>query len=244
MRKLLTSFTAIYIFLNLFAVAEAHSVLIKRPVTNLAEQTRPVANFSAVAAAGAFNVVIKIGTTESLRLEGDDDLLNKIETVVENGTLKIRTQKGLENHRLNFDRVKVYVTAKALNAITLSGSGNMQLLDPVKAEAFSTTLSGSGNLETATIETGKLSTQLSGSGNITTAGKAREVNVRVSGSGNFDGRKFTAQTADVRMSGSGNVSIEANETLNGTLSGSGRIYYSGNAKVTEVKSGSGQIIKR
>ena len=244
MKNLVSFFTAIFFFLALIAVAEAHLKLVKRPSTTLAEQTRPVANFSAVVAAGAFSVEIKIGSTESLRLEGDEDLLNKIETVVENGTLKIRTQRNVENQRLNFDRVKVYVTAKALQAITLSGSGNMQLLDRVKAETFSTTLSGSGNLETAAIETGKLNTELSGSGNIITTGTAREVNVRVSGSGNFDGRKFTAQAADVRMSGSGNVSIEANETLNGTLSGSGRIYYTGNAKVTAIKNGSGEIIKR
>lgn len=243
MKKLLSSCAGILLLLALIPAAEARTALVKRPATFLGEQTRQVSNFSGVAAAGSFNVVIKTGTIESLRLEGDDELLNKIETVVENGVLKIRTKKNQENQQLNFNKVKVYVTVKELNTLSVSGSGNMRVTDPLKAAVFSTTVSGSGSLATAAISADKLNAVVSGSGSITTAGNAEEVKVVVSGSGGFDGKKFTTNVANVQVSGSGNVSIGANETLNGTLSGSGKIYYSGEASVSEIKSGSGRIVK-
>lgn len=243
MKKLLSSFTAILLLLALTAVTAAGTATGKRPAPLVGEQTRPVSNFSGVAAAGSFRVIIKIGTTESLRLEGDDEALNKIETIVEDGILKIRIEKKAENQRLNFNRVQVYVTAKALNTLSLSGSGNMRVTDPVKAEALSITVSGSGSLETAAISADQLSAAVSGSGSLTTAGNAQAVKVGVSGSGSFDGKKLTTNVAHVHVSGSGNVSINANETLNGTLSGSGKIHYSGAASVHEVKSGSGRIVK-
>ncbi|MBD0260468.1 MAG: DUF2807 domain-containing protein, partial [Cytophagales bacterium] len=112
-------------------------------VTAAFGQTRDVSGFTGVASSGAFDVYIATGGKESVRLEGDDDLVDKIETVVEDNVLHIRTKREYQNDRLNFDGVKIHVTARELNSLRLSGSGRMRVNSPLKAEAFSAAVSGS-----------------------------------------------------------------------------------------------------
>jgi hypothetical protein len=207
------------------------------------DQTRDVSGFSGVASSGSFDVYITTGGKESVRLEGDNDLLDKIETVVEGKTLHIRTKREYERNRLDFSDVKIHVTARELNALALSGSGKMRVNSPLKADSFAATVSGSGQIEAGQITSNRMQATVSGSGNFAASGSAKETEITVSGSGGFNGKNFTAGDADVRVSGSGSVYLRAENTLDGVLSGSGQIHYSGNAKVTERKSGSGRIIK-
>jgi hypothetical protein len=212
-------------------------------VTATFGQTRDVSGFSGVASSGAFDVYITTGGRESVRLEGDADVVNKIETVVENNVLHIRTKREYQNDRHDFDGVKIHVTARELNNLRLSGSGRMRVDSPLKADAFSAAVSGSGRIEAGQITSNQLKAAISGSGSFDASGRAQETEITVSGSGGFNGKNFTAGDARVRVSGSGDVYLRAEKTLEGTLSGSGEIHYSGNARVTERKSGSGRIIK-
>jgi hypothetical protein len=50
-------------------------------------QTRQVSGFNAIASAGPFNVHIKLDGTESVKVDADANIINDIETVVENNTL-------------------------------------------------------------------------------------------------------------------------------------------------------------
>jgi hypothetical protein len=230
---------------NAFALFSFMLVALVFPagVTAAFGQTRDVSGFTGVASSGAFDVYITTGGKESVRLEGDADLVSKIETVVEDNLLHIRTKREYQNDGLDFDRVKIHVTARELNNLRLSGSGRMRVNSPLKADSFSAAVSGSGRIEAGQITSNQLKAAISGSGSFDASGQAQETEITVSGSGGFNGKNFTAGDAKVRVSGSGDVYLRADKTLEGTLSGSGEIHYSGNARVTERKSGSGRIIK-
>lgn len=231
-------------FLLLLALlASAPVAFAYRFATSFVDQSRDVADFSGVASSGSYDVYIKIGAKESLRLEGDDDLISKTETVVENGILHIRTKEEFRNRGMSFKSVKVYVTARELNSLSVSGSGSIKVEDRLKADAFAASVSGSGSIDAAGISANSLKARVSGSGSLETSGNAKEATVSVSGSGSFNGKNFRTDVADVQVSGSGDVYIQAENTLDGKLSGSGKIYYSGNPKVTEKKSGSGRLVK-
>ncbi len=235
MKKVLALFTPVLLLMGPVYAASS--------ITAPFDQTRDVSGFSGVASSGAFDVYVTIGGKEGVRLEGDNDLVDKIETVVEDNVLHIRTKREYQNDGLNFDRVKVHVTARELNSLRLSGSGRMRVNSPLKADAFSAAVSGSGRIEADQITSNQFNAAISGSGSFEASGRAQETEITVSGSGGFNGKNFTAGDAKVRVSGSGDVYLRAENTLDGALSGSGKIHYSGNAKVTERKSGSGRIIK-
>lgn len=208
-----------------------------------ADETRNVSGFSGISSSGSYKVFITMGNKEGLRIEGDEEQINEIETVVESGVLKIRNKKRINNWNRSFNgRVNIYIDAKSLNAVTLSGSGDIEISGLVKSADLSNTISGSGSI-TLAADASNYSATISGSGGINIKGKTENAKIVVSGSGNFKGDNLKTGAASVRVSGSGNISIFAEKELDAAMSGSGNIRYAGNASVRSTKSGSGNIRK-
>ena len=202
---------------------------------------RNVSGFKGISSSGSYDLKITMGNRESLRLEGDDDVIKEIETVVENGILKIRNRKHTNRSwRMTRGKVTIYITAKALNSITLSGSGDISVKGTVKADQLTNTLSGSGSISLTADADDYIGT-ISGSGEIEVRGRTDKATIKIGGSGDFEGRDFKTSEAEVKISGSGNASITAEKNLNAAVSGSGNITYSGDPKVSKSKSGSGSI---
>ena len=209
----------------------------------LANDERQVSGFSGITVSGRHNVYITMSNTESLRLEGDTDAINEIETKVENGILKIRDKKQLNKRSWNnTGKVNIYIQAKSLNNLMLSGSGNIEVMGKVKSTSLSNTISGSGGMSVQ-MDVENYTAVISGSGEIKAKGNAKNARITIAGSGDFDGDSLKTSNANAKVSGSGDISIIADKQLEALMSGSGDIRYGGNATVTSTKSGSGNISK-
>ncbi len=239
MKRIFSSFGWILLLLPLISVAGARTAL-EINKSEVFDEDREVSSFNGVASSGPFDVYIKLGDKESLRLEGDEETLKDVVTTVEKDILLIHLKK---NTTQSFSKkIKVYITAKNLENLTVSGSGNLKVDGKIEADEFAATVSGSGNLE-MNLECSNLAATISGSGKINTWGSADKAYIAISGSGNFDGNRFETENADIKMSGSGNATLEVNDNLHAVVSGSGNIRYSGDAKVSLMKSGSGGVSK-
>lgn len=225
-------------FLTIAGYSSA-SILTK---TTLSDDERPVSNFKGVASGGPLTVKITIGNKESLRLEGDKDAIADIITEVVNGVLiiKPKTKWNDWSRRYNRPEVTVYISAKKLSSLTMSGSGNMSVENTITSSDLAATLSGSGSI-TATTNVKSLAATISGSGNISLNGKSEAANVTISGSGDFKGNKLSADRVAVQISGSADVSINAVSTIEAVISGSGSVRYSGNPVVKKTIIGSGSV---
>ena len=214
MKKVLALFAPVLLLLGpVYAAGTPSAAAV---FTAPSDQTRDVSGFSGVASSGSFDVYITTGGKESVRLEGDNDLLDKIETVVDGKTLHIRTKRQYERDQLDFSGVKIHVTARELSALSLSGSGIMRVDSPLKADAFAATVSGSGHIEAGQITSNRMQATVSGSGSFEASGSAKETEITVSGSGGFNGKNFTAGDAEVRVSGSGSVYLREEQKRFGT----------------------------
>src|ERR1700710_1288894 len=91
------------------------------------EETRNVSGFHSISSQGPFNVYVKIDGTESLKISASSDIINEIETVVENGNLKIKFKHHDEWQHENIGNIDVYVTAKSLSGISNAGSGKVKV---------------------------------------------------------------------------------------------------------------------
>jgi hypothetical protein len=203
-------------------------------------QNRHVADFDAVSSSGPFSVKVTINGTESVKVEADDDIINEIETVVEDNTLRIRWKQPHDREHHNIHKAEIYVSAKKLSGIINNGSGNINVEGSVDAEQVNTVLNGSGSIS-ASVKSGKLQAAIHGSGSIKLNGQATDVNIAVSGSGQFDAKQLKTQHAAINISGSGNVYLNAEKELSGTIAGSGNVIYTGNAAVASTTIGSGRV---
>ncbi|WP_323100679.1 head GIN domain-containing protein [Intrasporangium sp. YIM S08009] len=186
-----------------------------------ASESRPVSGFSAVELAGVGTVVVEPGTTESVTVEADDNILPMLSSDVAGDTLVLGTEPGSSISPRT--PISYRVTVTDLSGLLVSGSGDI-------------TAGGAAGPA--------LSVAISGSGTITTAGTTDRLSVDISGSGDFAGGSLTARDVDVTVSGSGSALVHASATLHASISGSGDVRYLGEPTVTKDVSGSGEVVKQ
>jgi hypothetical protein len=183
-----------------------------------ATQARHVAAFHSVELAGANNVVIRVGEKQSVVVKADDNLLDRVTTEVHSGKLVIGNTPGSLTTK---SPMSVEVAVPALNALMLTGSGNI-VVDGVETESLKVALPGSGTL--------------------TGSGTARRLDVTVSGSGTVQFTQLVADDVRAVVSGSGSIFLTTTKSLDASVSGSGAILYTGNPQnVTKSVTGTGAI---
>lgn len=184
-------------------------------------ETRQVAGFSVVRLAGQGDVRIVRGSSESLKVSAQENLLPQLTSDVSDGTLTLGTKDGATittSEPITYD-----VAVKDLQGLELSGSGT------ITAAGLSAT---------------DLRLEISGSGSVTVDGAADHQDVEVSGSGDYSAGSLASKDATVTLSGSGSADLAVSSTLDVTISGSGSVTYAGDPKVTQSVTGSGSVGRR
>ncbi|MCW3109608.1 MAG: hypothetical protein JWQ09_4114 [Segetibacter sp.] len=205
---------------------------------NIKTENRQVNKAEKIKVSGDMDVYIDQGPA-SVKVEADDNILQYIETVMDDNWLEIRTR---DNVNINTSKpVKVYVTTPDIRDLKVSGSGNIKC-----NQKFSTNnntsfdITGSGDI-TAAINAPKVEAHISGSGNLHISGETKDVEIHISGSGNYDGPELKAENAEVSIAGSGDADLFADERLKASIAGSGNVKYKGNATVDSHIAGSGSV---
>ena len=207
-------------------------------------ETREVSNFHGIASGGSFNIVVKMGDEESLEIEGDETDIDRIETIVQNGTLKIRMKRDPKNFNIPFNsQVNIYITAKKLDALAVSGSGNLEVEGALNSASANIQLSGSGSLK-AKVETQSVSVILSGSGGLNLSGTTGSSTITLSGSGDLNAVDLKSKTSNIKIVGNATATLYVQDYLNASLVGPCSIKYKGNAEVKLTKLvGTGTVTK-
>lgn len=205
-------------------------------------EDRHLTGFSAVNVAGSFDVYITQGSSESVKVDAPADIIGRIVTEVEGGTLKIYTKRDEGNNWSWHDKkVVIYVAIKDVNAISLAGSGDVIFKEGLKASSLKLKLTGSGDI-TGKLTVKTLETSINGSGDVTINGNAENSTVSVVGSGDFTGQSLVTATTMVRVAGSGDARVNASEKIDASIVGSGDVHYTGSPRtINTSKAGSGSI---
>jgi hypothetical protein len=211
---------------------------------NLTKETREVGTYTGVMVAGSVNVEVSYGDSKSITIEGDENVLPYIETMVENGNLVIKTKDkvGITSKH----KIIVYASLTTVKRLRVSGSGNITGNGEFSNDSRTDiAVSGSGNINMGINSFASTKINISGSGNVTLKGRStNNIDAGVSGSGNIDCSEVSCNDVFAHVSGSGNIKVYANKSIDAKVSGRGNIYYKGAATTINLKSsGSGKIIK-
>jgi hypothetical protein len=205
---------------------------------------RHLSGFNGVNIAGPFDVFITQGSTESVKVEAPSDVIDHINTEVNNGVLKVYSKHDTWNWGNwfgNHKKIAVYVVAKDLNAISITGSGDVSFKYGLKTNSLRLKISGSGDM-TGKVDVKTLESSISGSGDMRLAGHANTSTVSLVGSGDYTARNLETATTMIRLTGSGDAYVNASDKIDAALHGSGDIHCSGSPKnVAKSKNGSGEI---
>ncbi len=184
-----------------------------------ATEARDLPPFSSVELAGSNTVTIRVGEEQSVVVHADNNLVNRVTTAVQDGSLVIGDTPGSYTAK---SPMSVTVSVPSLDALTLTGSGVIAVTG---------------------IEASSLTVRLPGSGVLRASGAATKLDVTLDGSGDAQLEQLIAGDVRAVVSGSGRIVLTATKSLDASVPGSGAIMYSGNPReVTKSITGSGAII--
>ncbi len=205
---------------------------------------RATGDYEAVAISGWFDVDLVEGNEGDISLKGEENLLEHIITEVKDGKLVIKVEKGINLKPSSWkEGIHISVPVESINAVSLSGSGDIVGKKTIKTGNFNTSMSGSGDI-TLDIDASSISASMSGSGDINLSGSTTDLDVTISGSGDIKAYELEADNVDATVSGSADIKVTANQRIKARVSGSGDIHYKGNPEKVDTKTaGSGDITK-
>lgn len=198
-------------------------------------------NFEGVKSSGSIDIIILEGKKNGkITLEGESNVLDYVETKVENGILTIQLKPG-KYHLKN--GIRASFAADQLNTIVTSGSGDISSKGKLLGQHISLTTKGSGDLS-INLEANQVEVTSTGSGDIELKGKTKNLMVNSRGSGDLKAYDLKANDVNLTKSGSGDAEIQLSGRLNVQSTGSGNVYYKGKYSDIQVNSrGSGKVIE-
>lgn len=208
------------------------------------KEVRNVESFSKISFGVPGKLYLKQGNTEKVELEGDPDVLEKVETIVSGSHLDIRPKGKMTNWNWGGKQIIAHVTMKNIEGIAVSGSGDIIGEGVFQCSEVDLKVSGSGNLTAQANATGAMEASVSGSGNLDVKGKSKSLRSGLSGSGNLTLALTVANDASFNISGSGKIEAEgSSESVKISISGSGKILGADfNTRICHVKiAGSGDV---
>jgi Putative auto-transporter adhesin, head GIN domain len=225
----------LFLFIAMLSFSSATCVLSGETV----KEIRNVSQFSGVSLAISADVYLTQGSAQKVEIEGDKTSLEEVETVVNNGTLKIQIKDMFHG---NIGKVSIYITVPAINALTVSGSGDIEAKSDINTDELDLNISGSGSIRFSDLSAREVSATITGSGGIElSAGQAQsELEVVITGSGSFSAEGFSVPEADVTITGSGSAKVWAVKELETNITGSGNVAYKGDPLVNANSTGSGK----
>lgn len=176
-------------------------------------EEREVAAFDAISASSAMKVRVRYGQPHKVTVRADDNILNKVETDVSDGRLRLRLAHGY-NYRNT--KVEIEVTTPELSELRLSG-------------AVGGTVTGFEDLD-------ELEIDMDGACSVKLAGKARNLRADCTGASTLSARDFTAQDCYLRVSGASSVNIGVKNSITGKVDGASSVRYYGSPKEVDVSS--------
>jgi hypothetical protein len=202
---------------------------------------RSVSDFSGISIVGDMDVYFTPGTAYSVRVEGDENLLEYIETANDGDMLEIGTRDHV-NLRSS-SPIKVHVSAPSVDELEMVGSGNFISQSKITSkETIKIDVTGSGNVKVV-VDAPEVQAQISGSGDVQVAGTTRKFDAEVDGSGNVRCFDLLSEQTAVDVSGSGDAEVYASKELNIEINGSGNVAYKGSPSIKQNSSGSGSVRK-
>ncbi len=206
---------------------------------NLVSEERPVSGIERIALYGIGEVEVTLGDSESLVVEAEENLLEYLETDVDNGVLELRT-RNLINLQPRRD-IRYLVTVQSVEGLEIFGSGNITL-DRADSTAMRLLIAGSGDIKIGELRADSLDITIPGSGDIRLSGEVGRQTINVAGSGKYHADDLLSQSAEIRVAGSGDMTLWVVEDLTVRILGSGDVRYYGEPSVSQTILGSGNIV--
>jgi hypothetical protein len=199
--------------------------------------------FEELSVAGPFNVFFEQGESNTVRVDGTAEQLEKITIYVKEGELFIDQRKNEPSG--TFDGMRIFVTAPHIDGIDIAGSGTVTAPKALTVNDLNLDIAGSGDITIAQLTCKDLDIDIAGSGDVTIGMiQANKVDNEIAGSGSIDIAGLTCKNVYNDIAGSGDITLNNLnvDEVKTDIAGSGDVVLRGTARHYEEDiAGSGKV---
>lgn len=175
----------------------------------MAEESREVSDVSSIKYSTYGKLIITVGDTESLTIEGEDNMFAYLLTDVANGKLTIQSRPNLDIEPTK--SLTFFLTVERLDGIEITSSGVVEVTG-LETDSFEVKVSGSGALSISD-------------------GNVKSQKVTISGDGTYDAENLESDEAEVKVSGDSTATVWVNNQLTVDISGNAEVRYRGDPAI-------------
>jgi hypothetical protein len=184
---------------------------------NITSETRSVTDFSGVEASGAYKISWTPGAP-TLSVTTDSNLIDKIETTVKDGRLRIRSR---EHVRPTHKGIIVAISSQALKGARFRGAVKFQGTKITGTDFF---------------------VQSDGASDIILDGTTESLTARLRGAGDFNAQGLQAKSVELSLMGAADAKVNATDSLSVSIKGAGDVRYAGNPQsIKKSIAGAGSV---
>jgi hypothetical protein len=154
---------------------------------------------------------IQQGAFDSLTIQADDNILEDVESKVEDRCLKITTKPGVQISPTQ--PITYNVTVQDLNKLTVVGS----------AKVF-----------VSNIDSASLTVNLHNNSNVTISGKTLRQTINIEDSGIYDAKKLTSQETTANIQNQGQAYVNVSNHIEANVKDDGRLEYVGKIPAAKI----------
>ncbi|MBC9915223.1 head GIN domain-containing protein [Chitinophaga varians] len=201
-------------------------------------ESRTAGNFDKISTGGVYHVELQQGSTNSIQIEAEENLLPYIETNVSGSELEITTRRGV-----NIDpskKIIVHITIQQVKKLSASGACSYTGKGRINSDNLKLDFSGATHAD-LDLNARNLEVGMSGASKVDLKGSCQRVSYHASGAANIEALDFQTDEAEIGISGSGEAKVAVAKKLNVSVSGVGKVKYKGNPTVNQSVSGMGNV---
>lgn len=206
------------------------------------KQDRKVGDFTGIEVSSAFEVFLRMGSTNSVTVIADADFIDHIKTKVEAGVLEVDFDDDWTMTSKPKTPMKIYITANNLKNIELGGACKLETKNTLTFPMLNIGLSGASTA-TVAVEVTNLNLDFSGAAKASISGKAQKVTMDGSGASILSAKSLETTTMALDLSGASKADVNVSEKLVVEASGASNVRYTGNPSLEQDISGAASVTK-
>jgi hypothetical protein len=211
------------------------------PSDEMITDERQVDEFTGIDMRTFGRVFITQGETNSVVLDGSDNLVPLVKTEVRNGMLVIVMEERINIIPNNLqDYLTFKITVRDLNDLVVGGLALVEM-EALSTNSLDISKSGAGQIQIEDLAADRVDIDLSGLGNVDISGEVAHATIGLSGAGEIQAANLRCASADVSIPGLGSATVWVTDSLTGQISGGGSVGYFGDPATDTQTTGLGSF---
>ena len=207
---------------------------------NVITQVRKTSDkFTGIRVSSGIDLYVTQGFKNKVTVEADENLHDIIITEVEDGVLKVYSEKNIWRAKAR----KVHVTIKDLSLLKATSGSDVYGKGTIKTDEISITATSGADIR-ITVQATSVETSSTSGSDISIAGTAINHASSATSGASIDAYELESQNVIVKATSGADINIFASEKLDAKATSGGDIDFKGNPKSVNKKSNSGGDVSR